>query len=179
MQEQTTNEQPTQVTENYSGKMLAQAGKHLTFLLAGESYGLEILKVQEIIGMMSITRVPQTSHFVRGVINLRGKVIPVIDLRLKLGIEAKETTSRTCIIVVQVQGSESVTVMGIIVDEVSEVVDITENQLEPAPEFGESALETDFLIGMGKIQDRVVMILDVDKLVLASEKTLMSMASAA
>ena len=171
----TTNEQKESQIESLSGRMLAQAGKHLTFLLAGESYGLEILKVQEIIGMMAITRVPQTSHFVRGVINLRGKVIPVIDLRLKLGLQAKETTSRTCIIVVQIQASESVTTMGIIVDEVSEVVDISDEQLEPAPEFGESALETDFLIGMGKIHDRVVMILDVDKLVLASEKTLMSL----
>ena len=174
-----TNEVTEGTLEGLSGKMLAQAGKHLTFRLAGESYGLEILKVQEIIGMMAITRVPQTSHFVRGVINLRGKVIPVIDLRLKLGLEAIETTSRTCIIVVQIQSSESVTTMGIIVDEVSEVVDIAQNQLEPAPEFGESALESDFLIGMGKIHDRVVMILDVDKLVLASEKNLMTIASEA
>ena len=157
-----------------SSDLAALAGKYLTFNLAGESYGIEILKVQEIIGMMAITRVPKTSAFVRGVINLRGKVIPVIDLRLKLGLSSVEDTARSCIIVLQVQGNQGSTTMGIIVDEVSEVVDIAASQLEPSPEFGSETIETDYLIAMGKIGERVVMLLDGAKLVLASEKSLLT-----
>jgi len=144
------------------------AGKYLTFELAGEEYGLEILKVQEIIGMMQVTRVPRTPEFVRGVINLRGKVIPVVDLRLKFGLDSCEATERTCIIVLQVaQGDASVT-MGVIVDEVSEVIDVEAAAIEPAPDFGTS-LDTDFILGMGKVRDAVVMLLDVDKVLAADE----------
>ncbi|MFP4163679.1 MAG: chemotaxis protein CheW [Chitinispirillaceae bacterium] len=145
------------------------AGKYLTFKLADEGYGLEILKVQEIIGMMSITRMPRTPDFVRGVINLRGKVIPVIDLRLKFGFEAKEDTDRTCIIVVQVEStSDHSVIMGIIVDEVSEVLDIQAEQIEPAPSFG-SSVDTDFILGMGKASQKVIMLLDVDKVMSKNE----------
>ena len=112
------------LAEEQAGALRAQQGKYLTFRLAEEEYGLEILKVQEIIKMMDITKVPRTPDFVRGVINLRGKVIPVVDLRLKFGMEAKETTDKTCVIVVQVRRNEATVTMGIIVDEVSEVLDI-------------------------------------------------------
>ena len=146
----------------------AQAGKYLTFKLAAEEYGLEILKVQEIIKMMDITKVPRTPEFVRGVINLRGKVIPVVDLRLKFSMESKETTEKTCVIVVQVRRAGGTVTMGIIVDEVSEVLDVMAEQIEPAPEFG-TAVDTAFILGMGKVGKKVVMLLDVDKVLSGEE----------
>jgi len=148
---------------------LAKAGKYLTFQLGIEVFGLEILKVQEINGLMNVTPVPRTPPFVRGVINLRGKVIPVVDLRLKFGMEEHPDTEHTCIIVVQVRRIDSQVTMGIIVDEVSEVLDIKAEQLEPAPSFGAS-VQTDFILGMGKVGQKVVMLLDVDR-VLSSDET--------
>jgi purine-binding chemotaxis protein CheW len=143
------------------------AGKYLTFKLDVEEFGLEILKVQEIIKMMDITRVPRTPSFVRGVINLRGKVIPVVDLRLKFEMDSKANTDKTCIIVVTVQRRSSAVVMGIIVDEVSEVLDVAGSSIEPPPEFG-GVVDTSFILGMGKVGDRVVTLMDVDK-VLSSQ----------
>lgn len=148
--------------------MMDKAGKYLTFKLAAEEYGLEILKVQEIIKMMDITKVPRTPEFVRGVINLRGKVIPVVDLRLKFGMEAKETTDKTCVIVVQVAHAAGRVTMGTIVDEVSEVLDILGEQIEASPEFG-TTVDTAFILGMGKVGKRVVMLLDVDKVLSVDE----------
>ena len=139
-----------------------KGGKFLTFLMANEKYGLEILKVREIIGMMGVTPVPTTPVFVRGVINLRGKVIPVVDLRLKFGMEAKEDTQRTCIIVVHLTHAAQEMIMGIIVDEVSEVLDIDQDQIEPPPSFG-ADIRTDFILGMGKVNQRVVTMLDIDR----------------
>jgi len=150
----------------------AQAGKYLTFKLESEEFGLEILKVQEIIKMMDITRVPRTPEFVRGVINLRGKVIPVIELRQKFQMETMATTDKTCVIVVQVAHGDGRVTMGIIVDEVSEVLDIAGEQIEPAPEFG-TAVDTAFILGMGKVAKRVVMLLDVDKVLSRGEVRLM------
>lgn len=147
---------------------VARAGRYLTFSMAGEEYGLEILKVQEIIGMMNVTRVPRTPDFIRGVINLRGKVIPVIDLRRKLQFEARADTDRTCIIVVQVQSGESSITMGIIVDSVSEVLNISAPQIEPPPEFGVS-ISTDFILGMGKVDKRVIILLDADRILSPGE----------
>ncbi len=141
-------------------------GKYLTFVLGSEEYGLEILKVREIIGVMEITTVPQTPVFIKGVINLRGKVIPVIDLRLKFGMPEAEPTEETCIIVVDIMGS----LMGILVDTVSEVLDINANQIEPAPAFGGS-IDTNFILGMGKVKDRVEILLDINK-VLSTEELL-------
>ncbi len=143
-------------------------GKYLTFQLGGEVYGLEILKVQEIIGIMTVTRVPRTPEFVRGVINLRGQVIPVIDLRLKFGMESKEDTEKTCIIVVQIARAGQQVTMGIIVDEVSEVLDIGAEQIEDPPSFGTS-VDTDFILGMGKVAQKVVMLLDADKVLSGGE----------
>jgi len=139
-------------------------GKFLTFFLATEEYGLEILKVHEIIGMMPITRVPRTPPFIRGVINLRGKVIPVVDLRLKFGMESKEQTEETCIIVVQAQGVE----MGIIVDKVSEVLDIAAQEIDDPPYFG-TDVQTDYLLGIGKSAERVRLLLDIDKVLSSQE----------
>ena len=153
--------------------LLERAGKYLTFNLVGEEYGLEILKVQEIIGIMTVTRVPKTPNFVRGVINLRGQVIPVIDLRLKFGVDSQEDTERTCIIVVQIGHGDKDVTMGIIVDEVSEVLDVAEDQIEDAPSFGAS-VETEFIMGMGKVGQKVIMFLDIDKVLSGDEVSLMN-----
>jgi len=153
-----------------SESLAQRAGKYLTFRMAGEEYGLEILKVQEIIGIMDITRVPRTPGFVRGVINLRGRVIPVIDLRLKFGMASKEQTEKTCIVVVQLAGVEARTTMGILVDEVSEVMNFVEDQMEDTPSFGPT-ISTDFILGIGKVENKVVMLLDVDKVMSESELT--------
>ena len=144
------------------------AGKYLTFRLADEEYGLEILKVQEIIQMQTITRVPRTPVYVRGVINLRGKVIPVVELRIKFGLDSAEDTDKTCIIVVQIRQGESIVVMGIIIDEVREVLDIAAENIEDAPDFG-SQIDTEFIMGMGKIGQSVKILLDIDKVLSANE----------
>ncbi len=145
-------------------EMRQKAGKYLTFFLAGEEYGLEILKVREIIGLMDITDVPGTPAFVKGVINLRGKVIPVLDLRSKFGMETAEQTEETCIIVVDVGTVE----MGIVVDKVSEVLDIAAEDIEDAPSFGVD-VNTDFILGMGKAEGSVKILLDIDKVLTSSE----------
>ena len=116
-------------------------GKYLTFALAGEEYGLPILMIKEIIGLMPITSIPETPQFVKGVINLRGKVIPVMDLRLKFGLNAKEYTERTCIIVVDIHSDRNKILMGIVVDSVSEVLSIKAADIEDTPTFGTN-LET-------------------------------------
>jgi purine-binding chemotaxis protein CheW len=138
------------------------AGKYMTFKLADEEYGLEILKVRELIGLMEITRVPRTSSFVRGVINLRGKVIPVVDLRLKFGMEPAEATSQSVIIVVQLAGQSGGLTMGILVDEVLEVRAIAPDQIEPPPKLDDHG-DTDFLVGVGKAEKRVIFLLDIDR----------------
>ena len=143
-------------------------GKYLTFALANEEFGLEILKVREIIGIMEITAVPQTPEYVRGVINLRGQVIPVIDLRAKFGMEATETTDQTCIIVVEISQDDRKFNTGIVVDHVQEVLDIVGDQIEDAPQFG-SNVATDFILGMGKIGDSVKILLDIDKVLSCEE----------
>ncbi len=143
-------------------------GKYLTFVLGKEEFGLEILKVREIIGYIDVTSVPQTPGYVLGVINLRGQVIPVVDLRAKFGMETAERTEETCIIVVEVSHGNRQISTGVMVDCVSEVLDIDGNDIEPAPEFG-SAVMTDFILGMGKIGDSVKILLDIDKVLVGSE----------
>ncbi len=145
--------------------------KYLTFKLAEEEYGVVILKVREIIGIMSITAVPQVPAHMKGVINLRGKVIPVMDLRLKFGFEEIEHTEQTCIIVVDV-GKE----IGIIVDTVSEVLDLKGENIEPPPSLGGS-VDTSFILGMGKVDDAVKILLNIDKVLTTDE--LIDIASAA
>ena len=135
-----------------------RAGKYLTFFLAEEEYGIEILKVREIIGLMSITPVPRTPGYIRGVINLRGKVIPVVDLRLKFGMEGVSPTEETCIIVVEAGDAER----GIIVDQVSEVQDIAGEEIEETPCFGQE-VDTGYILGIGKSNGRVKLLLDIDQ----------------
>jgi purine-binding chemotaxis protein CheW len=154
-------------TEQSNKAMLEREGKYLTFALEPEEYGLEILKVREIIGYMDITAVPQTPHHVKGVINLRGQVIPVIDLRAKFGMETAEVTEQTCIIVVETSQGNRKFSTGIVVDRVQEVLDIAGENIEEAPQFG-SSVNTDFILGMGKIGESVKILLDIDK-VLAGE----------
>ncbi|MFQ5699493.1 MAG: chemotaxis protein CheW [Myxococcota bacterium] len=139
------------------------AGKYMTFKLAQEAYGLEILRVREIIGLMEMTRIPRTDRHIRGVINLRGKVIPVVDLRLKFGMEPAEVTDQTVIIVVQFTQDGEETVMGILVDEVVEVLDVPGSQIEPPPRFGGEAGKIDFILGVGKSEERVLFLLDIGK----------------
>lgn len=139
-------------------------GKYLTFRLAGEEYGLEILRVREIIGMMDITPVPRTPTFVLGVINLRGKVIPVTDLRQKFSMPAAERTPLSCIIVADVGKIE----MGILVDSVSEVLNIDAERIDEPPAFG-LEVNTDFILGMGKTSERVTILLDISKVITGDE----------
>ncbi len=155
------------MSDESSEAVAGLAGKYLTFFLGGEVYGVQILKVQEIIGMERVTGVPNTPHYVRGVINLRGQVIPVIDLRLRFELEAKEDTERTCIVVVQVANGDEMIVMGIIVDEVQEVLEIAAEQLAPPPQLGSDS--SDFILGIGKIKKAVIMLLDIDKVLTGAE----------
>lgn len=144
-------------------------GKYLTFSLAGEEYGIGILKVKEIIGMMPVTIVPQTPDYIRGVVNLRGKVIPVIDLRVKFMVSATDYTERTCIIVVEVAAAAGRTIMmGIVVDSVSEVLNIRGTDIEETPAFG-TKLNTDFILGMAKINGGVKILLDIDRVLSVEE----------
>jgi purine-binding chemotaxis protein CheW len=158
------------VTEQ-AGTEATREGKYLTFSLAGEEYGIGILKVREIIGMMTVTPVPQTPEFVKGVINLRGKVIPVIDLRLRFGLDAAAYTERTCIIVVEIHGDAGSVPMGIVVDAVSEVLNIRGSDIENTPTFGVK-LNTDFILGMAKTGGGVKILLDIDRVLGAFQLTI-------
>jgi purine-binding chemotaxis protein CheW len=148
--------------------MAQKEGKYLTFTMADEEYGVGILKIKEIIGMMPITTVPQTPEFVKGVINLRGKVIPVLDLRLRFGMESIDYTDRTCIIVVEIAGPSGTVMIGIVVDAVSEVLNIKGEEVEETPTFG-AKLNTDYIFGMAKMGGGVKILLDIDR-VLSSEQ---------
>ncbi|MFW6331180.1 MAG: chemotaxis protein CheW [Gemmatimonadota bacterium] len=139
------------------------SGKFLTFFLAEEEYGVEILKVSEIIGLMPITRIPNAPAAARGVVNLRGKVIPIMDLRLKFGMEAVEATDETCIVVVQLDGVK----IGLVVDRVSEVMDIRGEEVDPAPSFGGAA--TEHLLGIAKSEDGVKLLLDIERVLAEAE----------
>ncbi len=157
-------EQPTTAEARSDAATSSEEHKHLTFKLADEEYGVEILKVREIIGAMEITAVPRMPSYMKGVINLRGKVIPVLELRLKFGLDEIERTEETCIIVVEV-GQE----IGIIVDTVSEVLDIAAENVEPPPAMG-GDVDTSFILGMGKVGDAVKILLDINR-VLTTEET--------
>ena len=145
-------------------------GKYLTFALGDEEYGVPVLKVREIIKMMDITSVPQVPRHVKGVINLRGKVIPVVDLRLKFSFAEHGYTERTCIIVVEVALSTSKVMMGIVVDAVSEVLTIAADEIEQTPEFGER-VTTDYMKGVAKVKGKVKILLDLDR-VLGTDGTI-------
>ena len=161
----------TELTETMDQAVKAmkdKEGKYLTFALADEEYGIGILKVREIIGMMPITTVPQTPEFVKGVINLRGKVIPVVALRLKFGMEEIEYTERTCIIVVDITGASGAILMGIVVDSVSEVLNVKGEDIEDAPTFG-TKLDTEYILGMAKLDGGVKILLNIDRVLSGEE----------
>ena len=148
--------------------MVDKEGKYLTFTMAEEEYGIGILKIKEIIGMMPITTVPQTPEFVKGVINLRGKVIPVIDLRLRFGMGEIDYTERTCIIVVEIASQAGTVQIGIVVDSVSEVLNVKGDDIADTPTFG-TKLDTEYILGMAKMEGGVKILLDIDKVLSADE----------
>jgi len=149
-------------------KVEQRAGKYLTFQLGNEEFAIQVLCVREIMGVQEITAVPQTPCYVKGVINLRGKVIPVVDLRLKFGLPEMEYTQRTCIIVVQIQGQADKLMIGVIVDAVSEVLTLQGSEIEDTPDFG-SGVATPYLLGMAKIKGKVKILLDIDRLLSSQE----------
>ena len=154
--------EPTAPIDQAVKAMVDREGKYLTFSLADEEYGIGILMIREIIGMLPVTSVPQTPLFVKGVINLRGKVIPVVDLRLRFGMTAKDYTERTCIIVVEIEGQTGTIQIGIVVDAVSEVLNIKGEEIEDSPTFG-AKLDTDYILGMAKMEGGVKILLDIDR----------------
>lgn len=169
----------TELTRTFDQAVKSMAdreGKYLTFSLAGEEYGIGILKIKEIIGMMPITMIPRTPHYVKGVINLRGKVIPVVDLRLKFEMEEMAYTERTCIIVVEIQGGAGNILMGIVVDSVSEVLNIKNGEVEDTPSFG-TQMETDYILGMAKSGGGVKILLDIDRIFTLDEMTVLDKAA--
>lgn len=167
----------TEIGEKTNPPQSAASGKYLTFTLGDESYGIGVLKVREIIRVPDITAVPQMPDYVKGVVNLRGKVIPVADLRVKFRLSNIKNTERTCVVVVQVQlPSGSKPLIGLIVDAVEEVVNIPSTDIEPTPDFG-AALDTHYILGMAKVKGSVKTLLDLDRVVAA--ETLSSMSAAA
>lgn len=157
----------TQTQDRPAPASRATAGKYLTFMLGKEFYGVGVLKIREIIRLVDITAVPQMPEYIKGVINLRGKIIPVVDLRIKFGLSTIETTERTCIIVVQVNMSAgSNPQMGLVVDAVEEVVNLANSDIEATPDFG-ARLHTDYILGMAKIKNNVKTLLDIDRVLTA------------
>lgn len=154
----------TVVKGNQSVDVDSRAGKYLTFFLASEEYGVEILKVQEIIGRMPITPVPLTSKYIRGVINLRGKIHPIMDLKIKFGMDETQMTDETCIIVIKT----STLMMGVLVDKVSEVVNVASGDIEDTPSFG-ADVNPEYLLGVGKTGGRIRLLLDIEKVITASD----------
>ena len=166
---------------NRSGDLIeggesAREGKYLTFSLGQEEYGIGILKVKEIMGMMRVTPVPQTPKHVKGVINLRGRVIPVIDLRIRFGMSSSEYTDRTCIVVVETDSDGGRLHIGIVVDSVSEVLNIKGSDIEDPPDFG-TTLNTDYILGMAKTAGSVKILLDIDRVLSTNEMELVGMAA--
>lgn len=146
---------------------IERGGKYLVFELGREEFGIQVLKVREIMGIQDITAVPQTPGYIKGVINLRGKVIPVVDLRLKFGMAEQEYTQRTCIIVVQIRGVSEPMLMGIVVDGVAEVLNLAAADIEDTPDFG--GAQSDYLLGMAKVKGQVKILLDIDRVLSGTE----------
>ena len=147
---------------------ITETVQYLTFTLADEIFAFDVAKVREILELVSITKVPQTPEFMRGVINLRGSVVPVIDLRLNFGMQCTEQTVNTCIIVVEVNLNGETIVLGVLADSVQEVVEMEPDHIEPPPQLG-TKLNTEFIKGMGKVENDFVMILDIDKVFSSDE----------
>jgi purine-binding chemotaxis protein CheW len=150
---------------------IAEARQYLTFVLDEEMFALEIVKVREVLEFSTVTKVPRTPEFMSGVINLRGSVVPVVDLRLKFGMEKTAKTIDTCIIIVEIDIDEETTILGILADSVQEVIDMDASQIEPPPRIG-TRLKTEFIQGMGKRGDEFLILLDIDKVFSAEELAL-------
>jgi purine-binding chemotaxis protein CheW len=164
---QATTAAPTLTTAAQAGSGM-RAGKYLSFQLGSEEYAIQVLKVREIVKIQHITAVPETPSEVRGVINLRGKVIPVVDLRLKFGMPEIGYGQRTCIIVVEPHRESGHGPMGIIVDEVSEVMNLLDGDIQETPDFG-SGVKTPYLLGMAKVKDQVKILLDIDQVLATAD----------
>ena len=166
----------TELLASAPGAVRGGAGKYLTFKLGTESYGVTVLKVREIIRLQPLTLVPQMPAYIKGVLNLRGKIVPVIDLRLKFGLADVQDREHTCIVVMQVAMPSQVAVtMGVIVDGVEEVVQIAAEEIEPAPDFG-AQVDTQYILGMAKIKGSVKILLHIDQVVTNETLELMSQA---
>lgn len=142
--------------------------QYLTFAVAGEEYAIPILRVREILAYGPLTRVPRAPKFVAGVMNLRGSVVPVVDLRTKLGLPQTEITPRTCIVIVEIEGEHATTTMALLAEEVREVIELAEAEVEPPPAFG-TRIDMSFLFGMGDMGDHFALILNVDKVLTTLE----------
>ncbi len=148
---------------------MRDAQQFLTFMLAGEEYGVDILRVQEIKGWDSVTKIPNTPAYIRGVINLRGTIVPIIDLRLRFGLDHLDYGPTTVVVVLKVIGVEGKSrIMGVVVDGVSDVYNISDNELKPAPDFG-SAVDTEFVKGLATVNDKMVIILEIDQMLNSAE----------
>lgn len=169
-------EKPTEDTETLQSQRRTREGKYLTFRLGEEEFGIGILKVKEIIGMMAFTPIPRTPEFIKGVINLRGKVIPVIDLRLKFGLESIPYDERTCIVVAQVRGEGQSMAIGLVVDSVNEVANIKKEEIEDTPNFGVS-LDTAYILGLAKSGLAVRILLDIDRVLGSEDLSLLGQAA--
>jgi purine-binding chemotaxis protein CheW len=145
-----------------------KAVRYLTFRLATEAYGIEILKVQEIVGLQPITFVPRTPDFIRGVINLRGKILPVVDLKRRFAMRTTRDTGRTCIVIMRVEDSDRRRTFGILVDDVPAVVAMNPDEIGPPPEFGAN-IDLSYLVGVSKNREQLIMLLDIDKILSAGE----------
>jgi len=147
---------------------ITETTQYLTFKLEDEVFALDISKVREVLDFTTVTKVPRTPEFMRGVINLRGNVVPVVDMRLKFGMQKTEKTVNTCIIIVEISIEGETAVLGALADSVQEVIDLEPDQIEPAPRIG-TRVRTDFIKGMGKRDNHFIMILDIDKVFSADE----------
>jgi purine-binding chemotaxis protein CheW len=165
----------TAVMEPAAAKTDSRAGKYLTFGLGREEFAIQVMRVREIMGVQEITAVPQMPEYVKGVINLRGKVIPVVDLRLKFGMSAQEYTQRTCIIVVQIDHDDTKLLTGVVVDEVSEVLTLQGADIEDTPDFGRG-VATPYLLGMAKVKGKVKILLDINKVMSDQEMQSLTLA---
>ena len=151
-----------------SQKVNQRSGKYLTFRLGSEEFAIQVIRVREIMGLQAITAITQMPDYVKGVINLRGKAIPVVDLRLKFGLPEIEYTQRTCIIVVQVGNQSGKVMIGVVVDSVSDVLMLQPGDIENAPDFG-SGFEAPYILGTAKIKNKIKILLDVDMVLTAQE----------
>lgn len=156
------------IEDESSVTFVMQDGKHLIFQLDKRNYGIHILTISEIIGIMSVIPIPKTPDFVKGIINLRGKIIPIIDLRLKFGMQEKEYNEETCIIIVNVDSENTTNQIGLVVDIVSEVVDIPLSEVEPPPKYSVDSNQ-EFITGVAKVKDQVVLLLNIKQVIYSKE----------